>query len=89
MPRKENTQLFIITISDRAEKTVRRLIDNPDWLNRIHSIAVIDADMVGQEICGIPVSSDAYTMMDYVRTEFIDEVLLTYHIIQGSLPVNM
>ncbi|MDY4027651.1 MAG: sugar transferase [Butyrivibrio crossotus] len=79
--KKKNTQLFIITISDRAEKTVRRLIDNPDWLNRIHSIAVIDADMVGQEICGIPVSSDAYTMMDYVRTEFIDEVFIDvpYH----------
>ena len=79
--KKKNTQMFIITTEDRAEKTVKRLLENPDWINRIHAVAIIDAEAIGTEICGVKVVADAYTMLEYVRKEDIDEVFIDvpYH----------
>lgn len=79
--KKKNTQMFIITTEDRADNTLSRFINNPNWLNRIHSVAIIDANRIGDKICGIPVVSDAYSMVDYVRKEAIDEVFIDvpYH----------
>lgn len=78
---KKNTQMFIITTEDRAENTLSRFINNPNWLNKINSIAIIDAEKVGDKVCGIPVVADAYSMVDYVRKEAIDEVFIDvpYH----------
>ena len=79
--KKRNTQVFIITTEDRAEKTLNRFLDNPNWLNRIYAVAIIDREQTGGEICGIPVVANAYNMVDYVRREYIDEVLIDvpYH----------
>lgn len=79
--KKKNTQMFIITTEDRAENTLSRFINNPNWLNKIHSVAIIDAGRIGDKICGIPVVADAYSMVDYVRKEAIDEVFIDvpYH----------
>ncbi len=79
--RKKNTQMFVITTEDRAEKTIRRFLDNPDWINKIHAMAVIDAEAVGTEIQGVRVVADVYSMIDYVRKEAIDEVFIDvpYH----------
>lgn len=74
--KKKNTQMFIITTEDRAENTLNRFINNPNWLNRIHSVAIIDANKIGKKICGVPVVADAYSMVDFVRREFIDEVFI-------------
>jgi hypothetical protein len=71
--KKKNTQMFIITTEDRAEKTVKRLLENPDWINRIHAVAIIDAEAIGTEICGVKVVADAYTMLEYVRKEAIEK----------------
>lgn len=74
--RKKNTQMFVITTEDRAEKTLKRFLNNPDWINKIHSVAIIDAERAGEEILGIRIAADAYSMVDFVRREAIDEVLI-------------
>lgn len=79
--KKRNTQMFVITTEERAEKLLKNLQRKSEWNNQVRALAIIDADMVGQEILGIPVVSDFYGMIDFIRTEPIDEVFIhvPYH----------
>ena len=74
--KKKNTQMFIITTDDRAEATLTKLLDKPDWIKRIYAVAIVDANRIGDKVCGISVVADAYNMLEYVKKEAIDEVLI-------------
>lgn len=79
--KKKNTQMFVVTTEDRAEKILKKLQKKSEWHNQVRAVAIIDAEMVGEEIAGIPVVSDYYGMIDYIRTQPIDEVFINvpYH----------
>lgn len=74
--KKRNTQMYVITTKSRAEGAIRQLQSDSNWLNRIFGLAIIDEDMVGQEILGVPVTSGYDTMVKYVKDEAIDEVYI-------------
>jgi exopolysaccharide biosynthesis polyprenyl glycosylphosphotransferase len=79
--KKKNVQMFVVTTEDRAEKILKNLHKKSEWNNRVRAVAIIDAEMIGQEIAGVPVVADYYGMIDYIRTEPIDEVFINvpYH----------
>ena len=74
--RKRNTQLYIITTSDRCEAVIKQLQAKKNYLNCIHGVAIVDKDMVGEEVLGVKVSAGYDTMINYVKDEAIDEVFI-------------
>ncbi len=79
--RKGNTQMFIITTEDRAESMLDRLLKKNEWNNMVRAVAIIDAEMHGEVIRGVPVVANFYDMIDYIKKEPIDDVFINvpYH----------
>ena len=80
----------VITVEDRAEDFISQL--QQDWTRRIKGVAVIDgreparqsgggaavaaAERTAQYICGIPVVADINSVIEWVRSESLDEVYI-------------
>lgn len=65
--------VLLVTSSDIAEKTVRRLEKNGiDF--RISGIALVDVDAAGRTICGYPVVCGLKDATDYLISNVVDEV---------------
>lgn len=71
-------QVIIITTRDRAERCLRGRNAREDWMRRLESVIVMDADadMVGSEIEGLPVVANGDNMLEYIRREVADEVYI-------------
>ncbi len=69
--------LLIVTMKDRIEELVKEL--SKSWYNayEILGITVIDEDMAGQQIGNYKVIATADTVIDYTRTGWVDEVLIS------------
>ncbi len=69
-------RLIAITTKERAERNSSLREDTADWMRRLDSFAIVDQDMTGQEIGGIPVVASAETVMTYIRRGVADEVYI-------------
>lgn len=72
--RKKNDQLFVITTSDRINDVMEAMRRNFEWSNRVSGIAILDKDMVGQIFHKVEVVATKASVVDYIRTQVIDEV---------------
>ena len=81
MHKNGRTQMFLITVEDRAENMVKKLQKKKEWELQIRAMAIIDAEFQGTEIGGVPVVSDYYGMIEYLKKEPVDEVFINvpYH----------
>ena len=66
--------LFLVTTTESAEDAVRSIQSDISGSIQITGIAIIDRDLTGQEIEGIPVTANRDTVIDFVCREWIDEV---------------
>ena len=73
--------LYFITNEDRAESVICYFRKNnvDDYI--IHGLCIVDRDQVGGEVQGAPVTSNGKTVLDYLCSEWVDEVYI-------SLPEN-
>lgn len=74
--KKKNTQLFLITTSERVEEVVSMLTGNAEWTNKLFAIAIVDDNLVGHDVDGIPITATYDSMVKYVKDEAIDEVYI-------------
>lgn len=75
---KGKSMMLVIANYDEASTIVKRLNAMRFRTFWIQGVVVLDKDMIGQEIEGVPVVADFGGMFEYVRTNVIDEVLLDY-----------
>ena len=68
--------LFIITTSEIAEKTVQNIKEHNYEMYQINGIIVLDQDMTGEMIEGIPVVSDAKNAAEILCQMWVDEVFI-------------
>ena len=69
-------KIMIVTSADEAEKIVKGLLEGDDWYYQITSVAVVDKDMTGQEIEGIPVVANGQNLYEVARQMMLDGVFL-------------
>lgn len=69
-------RMIAITTRARAEKFLEQRNEREDWMRKLSGLIIVDEDMVGQEIQGVPVVSNQDKMMDYILQEIADEVYL-------------
>ena len=74
---RNKKRLLVITTSDRADRIVDKYSSIDNWANRLYGIAVIDKDMKGDNINGVPVVANVNDMMTYMKNEIVDEVYIS------------
>ncbi len=70
------TNIMLITLSDMAEEIVDNFKHSPELLSNISCITILDKDMVGEEIAGVPVVGNASNYVNTHRENVYDEVLI-------------
>ncbi|WP_410069711.1 sugar transferase [Anaerostipes sp.] len=70
-------KMMLITTSGEAEQVITNIIKEKIWDLWITSIVIIDKDMVGENVCGIPVIGFTYrSMFEYAARNVVDEVFI-------------
>lgn len=69
-------RLFVITTKQRAEDMLIAVKNLDDWTRRIEGFIIIDEDMRGKTVGGVPVLAGEENMMEYIRKEIVDEVYI-------------
>ena len=73
-------KLEVNGVGYRAQKqgknTLSKIDEKDDWLRKIDGIVIMDENMTGQDINGVPVVADIHTMMKFIKNEIVDEVYI-------------
>lgn len=69
-------KLLVVTTSENAEKLLTECKEEIEFENKISGLAIMDKDMIGQEIAGIEVTASAETLYDDARLTVVDSVLI-------------
>lgn len=75
---KNRSQMLIVTGAEQARDIVRSFNSDPWHEFSVIGVVVIDEDMVGETIHGVPVVANADTFYDYVRLNVVDEIFLSW-----------
>lgn len=73
---KRASRVIMVTVKDRAKNTLSKIDEKDDWLRKIDGIVIMDENMTGQDINGVPVVADIHTMMKFIKNEIVDEVYI-------------
>lgn len=81
-----SSKLMIITTSDQVKEVLREIRKENDWRYQVTYITILDRQLVGEVIDGIPVKADISSMYEVARQEVVDEVFIY---IPGDSPLYM
>ena len=82
-------KILVITTSDEAETVINNIMKEKTWDLWVTSIVIIDKDMTGQYILGIPVVGFTYrSMFEFAARNVVDEVFM-YIPRRYKYPVDM
>ena len=70
------TSLIVVSESAAVDTCLSDIAHTPYMEFKVKGVAVVDVDMTGQEIQGIPVVASADTLFEYLRTNVVDEIFL-------------
>lgn len=68
--------MVVVTVSDMARQVLESLDTNPYEDFSVTGIALLDKNLAGQYIRGVPVVGDKDTVEDYICREWVDEVFI-------------
>ena len=69
-------KLLVVTTSENAEKLLNSSKNEVEFNYQISALAIMDKDMVGQTIAGVPVTASEETLYDDARLTVVDSVLI-------------
>ena len=69
--------LYVITAAERAESVLKRYQSIRPARYDIKGICLLDADHTGEEICGVAVDARGDNVLDVLRREWVDEVVVS------------
>ena len=70
------TSMVVVAESNTVEHCLSEIAHSPYTEFKVEGVAVVDKDMVGQDIQGVPVIANADTLFEYLRTNVVDEIFL-------------
>lgn len=74
---KKATKVILVTTSDRVEGVLEDTKAQYHWQAKIGGIVLVDKDIAGEDIQGIPVVCNHNDLLTYCRREIVDEVLIS------------
>jgi len=76
---KNYEYLLLVTKKAQVQTSTERLLSNEYGNQKLKGIVIVDEDMAGSEVMGTPVVANYDTMMEYARTNVVDQVLIHVH----------
>ena len=76
MKEEGEISLYIVTTRNIAEDVIRNVKENNYNLYNINGLVIVDQDLTGQEISGIPVVAGLENASSYICQQWVDEVLV-------------
>ena len=70
-------KLMIITTFDEAEEIVGKVLGRKHWNYELTGIAILDRNVIGTEIMGIPVVADRDNVIDIATQQILDRVFIS------------
>ena len=77
-PEKSRSAIYIITTKDRAKDVLGRYQAPEITQYRLTGLCLMDAEETGSEILGVPVTSSARSVLQFLCREWVDEVVLSF-----------
>ena len=71
-----DSSLIIITSSKIAEKVVKSIKNHNYEMYQMNGVIVLDRDMTGEDIEGVPVVANAENVAEFLRQSWVDEVFI-------------
>lgn len=68
--------LLVLTVADQAENTISNLMTYNSYGYWLSGLVIVDKDMTGDTISGIPVVAQKENAVEYICREWVDEVFL-------------
>ncbi len=81
-------KLMIITTSDKAKEVLDRFRKENDWKYQVTYLTILDRQLMGEMIEGIPVKANIMNMYEVARQEVVDGVFI-YLPSDSSLSINL
>lgn len=75
--RIRQVELYVITTTDRVESVVKRYQSMRPAQYHVKGICLLDADRVGDQIQGVPVDTNADTVLEFLCREWVDEIAVS------------
>lgn len=72
----EKPALLIVSTSDAIYETLKTMGDTYYQLYTVRGIVILDKDMIGKQIKGIPVVASESTVIEYVCRGWVDELFM-------------
>ena len=69
--------LLIVTTEERAVETLENIRKNNYGMYHMAGLVILDRDMQGASLCGVPVVANSENVTAYLCHEWVDEVLIT------------
>lgn len=69
-----NRSMFVISTSDQAEEVITSIRGDKLGNINVKGLAILDRDMTGELIQGVPVVANRETIDDYILRDWVDEV---------------
>lgn len=73
---RAKSAMLLIVEKERADDFLKDLAHNKYNTFRVNGVVVMDDDLTGKTIQGVPVVASADTLFEYVRTNVVDEVFI-------------
>lgn len=73
----KNDRLMVVAEAAQVEKIVNKILSEKHWNYVLTYIAVVDKDMVGQEIQGVPIIANGENITEVLTQSAIDRVFIS------------
>lgn len=70
-------KVMVVAESDKVESIVERINNSNHWNYELNYVAVLDKNMVGQEIGGVPVIADESNVIEFATQNILDRVFIS------------
>lgn len=72
-----SSKVMVITTKDRAASLIDSMRGEKEWAILVTSFAIVDEDMVGETIQGVPVIASAENILEAATRNVVDEVFIS------------
>jgi len=74
---RKNNKLMVVTTSDQAKDLLNNMKKENDWRYEVTYLTILDKQLVGQSIEGIPIKANKEDMFEIARKEVVDGVFIS------------
>ena len=77
-------RILLVTTEDRVENIIKNINTRENWESEICAVAIVDNNLQGKSILGVPVVASYEDMLEFARKEVVDEVFFHVSYVTGN-----